>query len=65
MRDRLEPRAARTGVGTLALVPGRGVSGEMSRPALYRNFPQAFSQLALVEAAGRVSLAERVEELSG
>jgi alpha,alpha-trehalase len=29
------------------------------------NFPQAFSHLALVEAAGRIILAERVEELSG
>src|SRR6185437_6134438 len=29
------------------------------------NFPQAFSHLALVEAAARIILAERVEELSG
>ena len=29
------------------------------------NFPQAFSHLALVEAAGRIVLAERIEELSG
>jgi alpha,alpha-trehalase len=29
------------------------------------NFPQAFSHLALVEAAGRIILAERLEELSG
>jgi alpha,alpha-trehalase len=29
------------------------------------NFPQAFSHLALVEAAGRIILAERVAELSG
>jgi GH15 family glucan-1,4-alpha-glucosidase len=29
------------------------------------NFPQAFSHLALVEAAGRIVLAERLEELSG
>ncbi|HTU96171.1 MAG TPA: glycoside hydrolase family 15 protein [Solirubrobacteraceae bacterium] len=29
------------------------------------NFPQAFSHLALVEAAGRIILAERMEELSG
>jgi alpha,alpha-trehalase len=29
------------------------------------NFPQAFSHLALVEAAGRIILAERIEELSG
>ena len=28
------------------------------------NFPQAFSHLALIEAAGRIILAERVEELS-
>ena len=29
------------------------------------NFPQAFSHLALVEAAGRIILAERVAELTG
>jgi GH15 family glucan-1,4-alpha-glucosidase len=29
------------------------------------NFPQAFSHLALVEAAGRIILAERIEELNG
>jgi GH15 family glucan-1,4-alpha-glucosidase len=29
------------------------------------NFPQAFSHLALIEAAGRIILAERMEELSG
>jgi GH15 family glucan-1,4-alpha-glucosidase len=29
------------------------------------NFPQAFSHLALIEAAGRIILAERIEELSG
>jgi GH15 family glucan-1,4-alpha-glucosidase len=29
------------------------------------NFPQAFSHLALVEAAGRIVLAEEIEELSG
>ena len=29
------------------------------------NFPQAFSHLALVEAAGRIILAERLEELTG
>jgi alpha,alpha-trehalase len=29
------------------------------------NFPQAFSHLALVEAAGRIVLAERVAEISG
>jgi GH15 family glucan-1,4-alpha-glucosidase len=29
------------------------------------NFPQAFSHLALVEAAGRIILAERIEELTG
>jgi GH15 family glucan-1,4-alpha-glucosidase len=29
------------------------------------NFPQAFSHLALVEAAGRIVLAERIEELGG
>src|SRR6185436_195491 len=27
------------------------------------NFPQAFSHLALIEAAGRIILAERIEEL--
>jgi GH15 family glucan-1,4-alpha-glucosidase len=29
------------------------------------NFPQAFSHLALVEAAGRIILAERIEEING
>ena len=29
------------------------------------NFPQAFSHLALIEAAGRIIVAERLEELSG
>jgi GH15 family glucan-1,4-alpha-glucosidase len=29
------------------------------------NFPQAFSHLALVEAAGRIILTERIEELTG
>ncbi len=29
------------------------------------NFPQAFSHLALIEAAGRIILAERLEEISG
>jgi GH15 family glucan-1,4-alpha-glucosidase len=29
------------------------------------NFPQAFSHLALVEAAGRIILAERLQELGG
>ena len=28
------------------------------------NFPQAFSHLALIEAAGRIILAERMEEIS-
>ena len=28
------------------------------------NFPQAFSHLALIEAAGRIILAERTAELS-
>jgi len=28
------------------------------------NFPQAFSHLALIEAAGRIIIAERLEELS-
>ena len=28
------------------------------------NFPQAFSHLALIEAAGRIILAERIEEMS-
>jgi GH15 family glucan-1,4-alpha-glucosidase len=27
------------------------------------NFPQAFSHLAMIEAAGRIILAERIEEL--
>jgi alpha,alpha-trehalase len=29
------------------------------------NFPQAFSHLALIEAAGRIILAERIAEISG
>jgi GH15 family glucan-1,4-alpha-glucosidase len=29
------------------------------------NFPQAFSHLALIEAAGRIILDERMEELQG
>ena len=29
------------------------------------NFPQAFSHLALVEAAGRIVLAERLAEVGG
>jgi GH15 family glucan-1,4-alpha-glucosidase len=29
------------------------------------NFPQAFSHLALIEAAGRIILAERIEEVGG
>ena len=29
------------------------------------NFPQAFSHLALMEAAGRIILTERLAELSG
>ncbi len=29
------------------------------------NFPQAFSHLALVEAAGRIIIAERTQELGG
>jgi GH15 family glucan-1,4-alpha-glucosidase len=28
------------------------------------NFPRAFSHLALIEAAGRIILAERIEEIS-
>ena len=28
------------------------------------NFPQAFSHLALIEAAGRIIVAERLEEIS-
>jgi GH15 family glucan-1,4-alpha-glucosidase len=27
------------------------------------NFPQAFSHLAMIEAAGRIILAERIEEI--
>ena len=41
----------------------RGVR-RRNRPAL-GNFPQAFSHLALVEAAGRIILAERMQELLG
>ena len=29
------------------------------------NFPQAFSHLALIEAAGRIILAERLKEITG
>jgi GH15 family glucan-1,4-alpha-glucosidase len=29
------------------------------------NFPQAFSHLALLEAAGRLTLAERLKEITG
>ena len=29
------------------------------------NFPQAFSHLALIEAAARIILAERIEEITG
>jgi alpha,alpha-trehalase len=37
---------------------------EVARARHLGNFPQAFSHLALIEAAGRVILAERIEELS-
>ena len=41
----------------------RGVRGRSSARHL-GNFPQAFSHLALIEAAGRIILAERIEEMS-
>jgi alpha,alpha-trehalase len=37
---------------------------EVDRARHLGNFPQAFSHLALIEAAGRIILAERLEELS-
>jgi GH15 family glucan-1,4-alpha-glucosidase len=37
---------------------------EVDRSRHLGNFPQAFSHLALIEAAGRLVLAERLEELS-
>ena len=40
----------------------RGVRGRV-RPGTSGNFPQAFSHLAMIEAAGRIILAERLEEL--
>lgn len=45
----------------------RSVGHTSSTPAPGRhlgNFPQAFSRLALIEAAGRIILMERVEEIS-
>ena len=37
---------------------------EVDRSRHLGNFPQAFSHLALMEAAGRIILADRLEELS-
>ncbi len=37
---------------------------EVARARHLGNFPQAFSHLALIEAAGRIILAERLEEMS-
>ncbi|MGH2369419.1 MAG: glycoside hydrolase family 15 protein, partial [Chloroflexota bacterium] len=37
---------------------------EVDRARHLGNFPQAFSHLALIEAAGRIILADRLEELS-
>jgi alpha,alpha-trehalase len=37
---------------------------EVERARHLGNFPQAFSHLALIEAAGRIILADRLEELS-
>jgi GH15 family glucan-1,4-alpha-glucosidase len=38
---------------------------EVARARHLGNFPQAFSHLALIEAAGRIILQERLEELNG
>ena len=37
---------------------------EVGRARHLGNFPQAFSHLALIEAAGRIIVAERLEEMS-
>ena len=37
---------------------------EVERARHLGNYPQAFSHLALIEAAGRIILADRLEELS-
>ncbi len=37
---------------------------EVERARHLGNFPQAFSHLALIEAAGRIILSDRLEELS-
>ncbi len=37
---------------------------EVERSRHLGNFPQAFSHLALIQAAGRIILADRLEELS-
>ena len=39
-------------------------SSKSTAPATSGNFPQAFSHLALIEAAGRIILADRLEEMS-
>jgi GH15 family glucan-1,4-alpha-glucosidase len=38
---------------------------EVDRARHLGNFPQAFSHLALIEAAGRIILADRLEEWTG
>jgi GH15 family glucan-1,4-alpha-glucosidase len=37
---------------------------EVERSRHLGNFPQAFSHLALIQAAGRIIVSERLEELS-
>ena len=51
----------------LGLTNDLGLLAEEYDPLVKRqvgNFPQAFSHLALVEAAARIILAERLEEIS-
>ncbi len=64
-RDAARPRpdgaAAARGLAARASTP----RSSTPRPSRHLgNFPQAFSHLALIEAAGRIILTERMEELS-